>query len=64
MGTWALTRLWQLLYEPGAWHRARSQESQESTEMHMVPGSLHMLAILVARSNTAEHSRVGDAIFF
>eukprot|EP00962_Isochrysis_galbana_P058085 scaffold30825_cov172-Isochrysis_galbana.AAC.1 len=23
MGTWALTRLWRLLYEPGAWHRAR-----------------------------------------
>eukprot|EP00962_Isochrysis_galbana_P061772 scaffold44378_cov388-Isochrysis_galbana.AAC.1 len=38
MGTWALTRLWRLLYEPGAWHRAQSQESQESTEMDMVPG--------------------------
>eukprot|EP00962_Isochrysis_galbana_P017740 scaffold5109_cov112-Isochrysis_galbana.AAC.6 len=23
MGTWALTRLWRLLYEPDAWHRAR-----------------------------------------
>eukprot|EP00962_Isochrysis_galbana_P032444 scaffold10659_cov96-Isochrysis_galbana.AAC.7 len=32
------TRLWRLLYEPGAWQRARRPRRRESTEMDMVPG--------------------------